>query len=152
MALEDDSEVLGLVESALCKVKEASYVFTKCKDQVVRLKRMEYIDQYGVTSEIVAPRELINSYKTDFFRKKQSINEVKKQDLEKRKSLSIVAREVLKQSEIPTLYVSERNSNIVEFLEVTYSCFLALNKNSPQHIGSFLVTMKIKYGPLKEAV
>ena len=63
-----------------------------------------------------------------------------------------VAREGLKQAEIPNLLVTEKYPNIVDFIEKTYKSHLAINKNSPQHIGAFLDTMKQKCGPLKEAV
>ena len=151
-ALEESNLDLGIIEAALMKVKEASDAFTKAQDVGVSLENFIHIDKYGAASDIQVPRDVIDGFKTELLRKKHNLTRTEKDDLEKKKTMAQVAREGLKQAEIPNLLVTEKYTNIVDFIEITYKRYLAITKNSPQHIGAFLDTMKQKCGPLKEAV
>ena len=79
-ALEESNLDLGIIEAALMKVKEASDAFTKSQDVGISLENFIHIDKYGVASDIQAPRDLIDSFKTELLKKKHNITKTEKDD------------------------------------------------------------------------
>ena len=117
------------------------YVKQKNADLGIRLARLTYIDEFGQAHHIEEPRDTINTYKTKLYKRKTEINEMNKANLEKKKSLSLVAKEGLKQDDIPVLYVRERTNNITSFIEITYKRYMSINNNSPMHLNALIDTI-----------